>query len=101
MSCRLNSNVICRLGKYGDIQPIGSSQGTVNVGGTSWNLWYGPNGSMQVYSFVAPGNLTNWSGDVKNFYTYLQNNKGYPASSQYVLSMSLQHLSYELPMHDN
>nr|WGH58491.1 endoglucanase [Trichoderma koningiopsis] len=74
------------LGKYGDIQPIGSSQGTVNVGGTSWNLWYGTNGAMQTYSFVAPGNLTNWSGDVKNFYTYLQNNKGYPASSQYVLN---------------
>ncbi|PNP38362.1 endoglucanase-1 precursor [Trichoderma gamsii] len=74
------------LGKYGDVQPIGSSQGTVNIGGTSWNLWYGYNGAMQVYSFVAPGNLTNWSGDVKNFYTYLQNNKGYPASSQYVLS---------------
>lgn len=85
----LNSNVTCRLGKYGDIGPIGSSQGTVNVGGSSWTLYYGYNGAMQVYSFVAPGNLTNWNGDVKNFYNYLQNNKGYPASSQYVLSMLL------------
>jgi xyloglucan-specific endo-beta-1,4-glucanase len=77
-----------RLGKYGDIGPIGSSQGTVNVGGQSWTLYYGYNGAMQVYSFVAQTNTTNYSGDVKNFFNYLRDNKGYNAAGQYVLSKS-------------
>ncbi|KAM6484632.1 endo-1,4-beta-glucanase [Trichoderma sp. SZMC 28011] len=74
------------LARYGDIGPIGSAQGTVNINGQSWTLYYGFNGAMQVYSFVAPSTVTNWSGDVKNFFNYLRDNKGYPASSQYVLS---------------
>nr|AAM77711.1 endoglucanase [Trichoderma citrinoviride] len=74
------------LGKYGDIGPIGSSQGTVNVGGQTWTLYYGYNGAMQVYSFVAQSNTTSYSGDVKNFFNYLRDNKGYNAGGQYVLS---------------
>ncbi|KAL7818624.1 glycoside hydrolase family 12 protein [Trichoderma gracile] len=74
------------LGRYGDIGPIGSSQGTVNVGGQTWTLYYGYNGAMQVYSFVAQTNTTNYSGDVKNFFNYLRDNKGYNAAGQYVLS---------------
>ncbi|RFU76588.1 glycoside hydrolase family 12 [Trichoderma arundinaceum] len=74
------------LGKYGDISPIGSSQGTFTINGQSWQLYYGFNGAMQVYSFVAPSNTTSWSGDVKNIFNWLRDNRGYPASSQYVLS---------------
>jgi xyloglucan-specific endo-beta-1,4-glucanase len=43
---------------------------------------------MQVYSFVAPQQLNSWSGDVKQFFTYLQYNKNYPADSQYLISTS-------------
>ncbi|KAL7793685.1 endo-1,4-beta-glucanase [Trichoderma ceciliae] len=74
------------LGKFGDIGPIGSSQGTVAINGESWVLYYGFNGAMQVYSFVAPTNTASWSGDVKNIFSWLRDNRGYPASSQYVLS---------------
>ncbi|KAL7934597.1 endo-1,4-beta-glucanase [Trichoderma chlorosporum] len=74
------------LAKYGDISPIGSAQGTVTVGGQSWTLWYGSNGSQQTYSFVATSTITNFNGDVKNFFNYLQQNKGFPATSQYLLS---------------
>lgn len=43
---------------------------------------------MQVYSFVAQTNTTSYSGDVKNFFNYLRDNKGYNAAGQYVLSES-------------
>ncbi|PTB72726.1 glycoside hydrolase family 12 protein [Trichoderma longibrachiatum ATCC 18648] len=51
-----------------------------------WTLYYGYNGAMQVYSFVAQTNTTSYSGDVKNFFNYLRDNKGYNAAGQYVLS---------------
>lgn len=70
------------LGKFGDVQPIGSSTGNVQVNGQTWNLWIGYNGSMKVFSFIAPQNLQNWSGDAKQFFNYLEKNQGYPASQQ-------------------
>ena len=42
-----------RLGRYGNVQPIGSKQTTVTIEGRSWDLWVGMNGSMKVFSFVA------------------------------------------------
>ncbi|KAK5994754.1 Endoglucanase cel12A [Cladobotryum mycophilum] len=74
------------LGKFGNIGPIGSSQGTVNVGGQNWELFYGYNGAMQVYSFVAPNPIDNFNNDVKNFYNWLASNRGYPINNQYLLS---------------
>ena len=45
---------------------------------------------MTVYSFVAKdAPVTDFSGDVKDFYNYLAQNEGYPASSQYLLSKFL------------
>lgn len=74
------------LAKIGDIYPIGSSVGTVNVAGRSWNLWVGMNGAMKVFSFVAPTPMNSFSADVKQFYQYLQNRQGYPAGNQYLLT---------------
>jgi xyloglucan-specific endo-beta-1,4-glucanase len=73
-----------RLAKYGNIQPIGSQIGTANIAGVNWALWYGGSG-QQTYSFVAPSPITSWSGDIKQFFTYLANNHGFPASSQYLI----------------
>jgi hypothetical protein len=59
----------------------------VNVGGTAWNLYIGTVGSQKTFSFVAAnGPLTNWSGDIKAFWTYLAQHQGYPQSSQYLLN---------------
>ncbi|KAK5993532.1 Endoglucanase-1 [Cladobotryum mycophilum] len=74
------------LARYGGVGPIGSSQGHVNIGGLDWELFYGYNGAMQVYSFVAPSPRNNWNGDVKNFYNWLGQNRGYPVNNQYLLS---------------
>jgi hypothetical protein len=64
------------------VQPIGSSQGSVNVAGRTWDLWVGYNGAMKVFSFVAPSPVNSFSANVKDFFNYLQNSQGYPASNQ-------------------
>jgi xyloglucan-specific endo-beta-1,4-glucanase len=78
------------LARY-DVWPIGTSQGMVTVAGKSWELFYGLNGSMKVYSFVPPVGqpIYNFKANLKEFFTYLQNNKGYPASSQNLISKFL------------
>jgi xyloglucan-specific endo-beta-1,4-glucanase len=82
---------VCRLASYGGAGPISATGGccpiaTPTIAGYSWKLFYGLNGSMKVYSFVISSSpLTNFSGDIKAFYTYLINNEGYP-SSQYLIS---------------
>ena len=40
------------------------------------------NGAMKVFSFIAPSPMNSFSADVKQFYTYLANSQGYPASNQ-------------------
>lgn len=52
------------------------------MAGRQWDLWVGMNGSMKVFSFIAPSPIQSFSADVKQFYTYLQNSQSYPASSQ-------------------
>lgn len=54
----------------------------MNVGGKQWDLWIGMNGAMKVFSFISPQQTNQWSGDAKQFFTYLQNSQGFPASSQ-------------------
>ncbi|XP_014554975.1 glycoside hydrolase family 12 protein [Bipolaris victoriae FI3] len=74
------------LGRY-DVYPIGSSQGMVNVAGRQWELFYGLNGNMKVYSFVTPsGPIYNFKASMKDFFQYLANNKGFPISSQNLIT---------------
>ncbi|KAI0198224.1 concanavalin A-like lectin/glucanase domain-containing protein [Astrocystis sublimbata] len=76
------------LGRFGNVYPIGSSVGTVSVGGSSWELFTGYNGAMRVYSFVATSPpVTSFSSDIKEFFNYLSNSQGFPASSQYLITL--------------
>ncbi|KAK5633115.1 hypothetical protein RRF57_008829 [Xylaria bambusicola] len=74
------------LAKKGDVQPIGSSTGTVNVAGRNWDLWVGYNGAMKVFSFVAPQEIATFESDVKPFFTHITNTQGFPASSQHLIT---------------
>jgi xyloglucan-specific endo-beta-1,4-glucanase len=74
------------LGRYGGVQPIGSQTATVNVGGRSWALWVGYNGACKVFSFVAASPVTNFSGNIKDFFNYLSQSQGFPAGSQNLIS---------------
>src|SRR5690349_12947963 len=50
--------------RQGSIQPIGSPIGNVTIGGRTWQVWQGSNGSNNVYSYVAPSAITSWSFSV-------------------------------------
>ena len=77
---------LAALGGAGPISATGSPIDTPTIAGSSWNLYYGLNGNMKVYSFVASSQITSFSGDLKDFYTYLTSKQGYSAS-QYITSI--------------
>ncbi|MEV0954926.1 cellulose binding domain-containing protein [Streptomyces sp. NPDC049951] len=61
------TEIMIWLNKVGPIQPIGSQAGTASVGGRTWQVWRGSNGSNDVISFVAPSAVASWSFDVMDF----------------------------------
>ncbi|MFF5725124.1 cellulose binding domain-containing protein [[Kitasatospora] papulosa] len=61
------TEIMIWLNKVGPIQPIGSQVGTASVGGRTWQVWTGSNGSNDVISFVAPSAVASWSFDVMDF----------------------------------
>lgn len=52
------------MNQTGAVGPIGSRQTSVTVGGQSWDLYSGSNGSNQVFSFLRQGNTSSASVDV-------------------------------------
>jgi xyloglucan-specific endo-beta-1,4-glucanase len=80
----------CRLAKYGSIQPIGSVIDSATIGGTTFDLWGGGSSTQYTYSFVASSPITDWSGDIAQFFAYLTQNHQFPATSQYLIGKSPQ-----------
>lgn len=74
---------VATIGGAGPISSTGSPVATVDIAGTTWKLFKGPNTSWTVFSFVAETEQTNFNGDLMDFFHYLINNQGYPVS-QYV-----------------
>jgi len=77
---------LAALGGAGPISSTGSAVATVTINSVSWKLYSGPNGSTTVYSFVAASEATSYSGDLLNFFKYLETYQSFP-SSQYLLSI--------------
>ena len=77
---------LAALGGAGPISSTGSPVSTPSIGGITWKLFSGPNGDTTVYSFVAESEATNFSGDLLNFFEYLESNEGF-SSSQYLTSI--------------
>lgn len=67
---------LAALDGAGPISSTGAPIATTSINGVQWKLYKGPNGSMTVYSFVADSTVTNFSGDLKKFFTYLINHQG-------------------------
>ena len=44
----------------------------INLAGKSWNLYKGPNGSTTVFSFVATEQVLDFSGDLLDFFVFLE-----------------------------
>ncbi|MBD0734887.1 GH12 family glycosyl hydrolase domain-containing protein [Streptomyces sp. CBMA29] len=68
------------------VQPVGSRVGTASVGGRSWDVWTGNNGSNDVISFVAPSPIGTWDFDVKAFANETIN-RGMAQNSWYLTSV--------------
>ncbi|KAB5583710.1 concanavalin A-like lectin/glucanase domain-containing protein [Coniochaeta sp. 2T2.1] len=68
------------LGGAGPISSTGSPVATPTIGGVSWKLYKGTNGAMTVFSLVASSSQTAFSGDLKNFLSYLTSNQGMSSS---------------------
>ena len=73
-------------GGSSSISSSGSPNATTTIDGVSWKLYEGYNGNMHVFSFVAASQVTNFSGDLLDFFDYLTTNNGL-STSQYVTSI--------------
>ncbi|KAH6645440.1 concanavalin A-like lectin/glucanase domain-containing protein [Truncatella angustata] len=77
------------LNRYGGVWPItesGSALETITLAGHSFDLYFGYNGDMKVYSFVvSDAAIGNFSGDILDFFNYLADNYSFPISQQYLL----------------
>lgn len=79
------------LGRYGGVWPItesGSPLETVTLAGHEFDLYFGYNGDMKVYSFVPPDDvlIPTFEGDILDFFDYLEANYDFPMENQYLLS---------------
>ena len=72
--------------RQGSIQPIGSVVGTTTIGGRSWEVWRGSNGSNNVISYVAPSPVASWNFSVLDFINDTKN-RGAITNSWYLTSI--------------
>ncbi|KAF1952207.1 endoglucanase A precursor [Byssothecium circinans] len=71
---------LAALGGAGPISATGSPIATVTLAGKSWKLYYGLNGSMKVYSFVASSQINSFNGNLMEFANYVTSKQGMPKS---------------------
>ncbi|WP_233604194.1 hypothetical protein [Micromonospora sp. HM5-17] len=58
---------------YGPVGPLGTFQVTATVGGHTWNIYRGSNGSNQVYSFLRTSHTHSGTIDVRAIVTWIRN----------------------------
>ncbi|WXA91243.1 hypothetical protein LZC95_32905 [Pendulispora brunnea] len=57
----------------GAVGPIGSKQATVTVGGHTWDVYRGSNGSNEVFSFLRHGDVNSGTVDVDAVLNWIRN----------------------------
>ena len=72
--------------RQGSIQPIGSVVGNTTIGGRTWQVWQGSNGSNNVISYVAPSAISSWNFSVLDFINDVKN-RGAITNSWYLTSI--------------
>ncbi|KAJ5964235.1 Glycoside hydrolase family 12 [Penicillium vulpinum] len=77
---------LAAYGGAGAISSTGQPIATVTISGSVWDVYVGPNGAMTVYSFVAKSPITSYSGDLLDFFKYLQTNQAL-SSSLYLIAV--------------
>ncbi len=83
------TEIMIWLNHTGSIQPIGSQTGSANLGGHSWAVWTGNNGSNNVISYQSAG-ITSFSADLKPFLLdAISRNSSYGNTSWYLSSIQM------------
>jgi len=65
------------MNQTGPIGPIGSRQTSATVGGFSWNVYKGSNGSNQVFSFLNTGRATSGNVDILSVLRWIESKGWY------------------------
>lgn len=65
------------MNKQGPVGPLGSKQTTATVGGHTWDVYKGSNGSNAVFSFVRTSNTNSASVDVLAVLNWIRNRGWY------------------------
>jgi hypothetical protein len=71
----LDSNkyeIMLWMNQHGAVGPIGSSAANATVGGHTWDVHKGSNGSNDVFSFVRSGNTSSGTVDVKAILQWIE-----------------------------
>ncbi|MDQ1015912.1 glycoside hydrolase family 12 protein [Streptomyces afghaniensis] len=63
------------VNKTGPVGPIGTSQGSVSLGGHSWNVFKGTNGSNEVFSFIRTSNSSSGTVDILPILKWIKDTK--------------------------
>ena len=65
------------VNKTGAVGPLGSSQGTVTLGGSTWTVYKGNNGSNDVFSFVRSSNSSSGTVNILPILKWIKDTKGW------------------------
>ncbi|MEV7090722.1 hypothetical protein AB0O07_33505 [Streptomyces sp. NPDC093085] len=72
-----NYEVMLWVNYTGPVGPLGTSQGTLTLGGHTWNVYKGSNGSNQVFSFLRTSNSTSGTVDILPILKWIKDTKGW------------------------
>ncbi|MEU3173145.1 MULTISPECIES: hypothetical protein [unclassified Streptomyces] len=62
---------------HGAVGPLGSPQGTVSLGGHTWNVHKGDNGANQVFSFLRTSDSSSGTVDILPILDRIEDTKGW------------------------
>lgn len=65
------------MNRTGAVGPLGTSQGNVTLGGHTWTVYKGNNGSNDVFSFVRTSNSSSGTVDVLSILKWIKDAKGW------------------------
>ncbi|AYN39137.1 hypothetical protein D9753_09715 [Streptomyces dangxiongensis] len=65
------------VNKTGAVGPLGGSQGTVTLGGSTWTVYKGNNGSNEVFSFVRSSNSGSGTVNILPILKWIKDTKGW------------------------
>jgi hypothetical protein len=65
------------VNKTGAVGPLGTSQGSLTLGGSTWTVYKGNNGSNDVFSFVRTSNAASGSVNILPILKWIKDTKGW------------------------